>query len=65
MFLPEIRQRTGCHVFLIMDNLGCHNDVTDPQVTIMELPPNKTAIFQPLDAGVIAVLRRRFKIRML
>lgn len=65
VFLPAIKRRTRSHVFLIMDNLGCHGDISDPQVTIIELPPNTTAVYQPLDAGVIAALKRRYKFRLL
>lgn len=57
--------RTRSHVILIMDNLGCHSVISDPQVTIIELPPNTTAVFQRLDAGVIAGLKRRYKFSVL
>lgn len=65
VFLPSLRTRTGCHVYLIMDNLGCHSDIADPQVTVIELPPNTTAVYQPLDAGVIAAVKRRYKFKLL
>eukprot|EP00170_Pyropia_yezoensis_P002161 contig_9087_g2165 len=65
VFLPAVRQRTGNQVVLILDNLGCHSDLSDEQVTIIELPPNTTAVYQPLDAGVIAGLKRRYKFRLL
>lgn len=50
---------------MILDNLGCHSDISDEQVTILELPPNTTAGYQLLDAGVIAGLKRRYKFRLL
>lgn len=65
VFLQAVRARTRSHVILIMDNLGCHSVISDPQVTIIELPPNTTAVFQPSDAGVIAGLKRRYKFRLL
>lgn len=52
-------------MWLIMDNVGAHSDVSDPQVTVIELRLNTTAVYQPLDAGVIAYLKRRYKTRLL
>lgn len=52
------------HMLIIMDNLGCHSDISRPYVTITEITPNTTAVFQPLDAGVIAALQRRSKFRL-
>eukprot|EP00170_Pyropia_yezoensis_P000341 contig_1999_g342 len=48
-----------------MDNLACHSDIVDPQVTLIELPPNTTAVYQPLDAGVIDAVERRYQFRLL
>ena len=64
VFIPGVRSRTGSHVYLVLDNLGCHA-ASHPQVTVIELPPNTTAVYQPLDAGVIAALKRRYKTRLL
>jgi len=61
VFVPAVRARTRHQVYLIMDNLGCHSSIANPQVTIIELPPNTTAVFQPLDAGIIATLKIRYK----
>jgi len=65
VFGQAIRSRTGSDVFLILDNLRCHAGISNLQVTIVELPPNMTAIYQPLDAGAIAELQRRYKPRLL
>ena len=48
-----------------MDNLGCHSSISHSQVTIIELPPNTTAVYQPLDAGIIVLLKNRYKKRLL
>eukprot|EP00170_Pyropia_yezoensis_P004649 contig_18941_g4662 len=40
-----------------MDNHGCHSELSDLQLTVIELPPNTTAVSQPLDAGVMAALK--------
>jgi len=65
VLVPELRTRTGSHVYLILDNVNSHSRVSDPPVTVIELPPNNTAVYQPLDAGVIAALKRRYKTRLL
>jgi len=48
VFVPELRTRTGSQVYLNLDNLKSHSRVSDPQVTVIELPPNATAVYQPL-----------------
>jgi len=64
-FVPAIQARTAHHVYLIMDNLGCHCSISHSQVTIIELPPNTTAVYQPLKAGIIVLLKSRYKKRLL
>lgn len=51
-------------MYLVLDNLSCHADIQHPQVTVIELPPNTTAMYQPLDEGAIAQVRRRYKTRL-
>ena len=65
VFVPAIQARTAHHVFLIMDDIGCNSSLSHPQVTIIELPPNTTAVYQPLDAGIIVLLQNRYKKRLL
>jgi len=65
VFVASLRTRTASHVYLVLDNLGCHAQVSHVQVTVIELPPNTTAVYQPLDAGIIAALKRRYKTRLL
>lgn len=68
VFLPFIRAKTSEKVLVIMDNCGPHGaDLVDnrDQVTIMTLPPNCTSLFQPMDMGVIAALKLKYKPRLL
>lgn len=65
VFVPAVRSRTTEHVILIVDNWGAHSELTHPQVKICCLPPNVTAIHQPLDAGAIACVKRRYKKRLI
>jgi len=65
VFLVAVRARTSEKVALIVDNLASHEAVEDEQLLFITLPPNTTAVFQPLDAGVIKCLKRRYKRRFL
>jgi hypothetical protein len=68
MFLQYIRRRTTKKVLLILDNCGPHGDeLIDPegQVTVVFLPPNCTSMFQPMDAGVIAMLKKNYRTQLL
>lgn len=61
--MPSLRARTASHVFLILDNLSCHTTINHPQLKIIELHPNTAAVYQPLDKGLIAMVKRRHTIR--
>eukprot|EP00750_Incisomonas_marina_P023565 INCI5043.4.p1 GENE.INCI5043.4~~INCI5043.4.p1 ORF type:complete len:649 (-),score=98.48 INCI5043.4:808-2754(-) len=74
IFLPFVRKaHPDQKVLLLMDNCGSHSpqalqDVfKDPegQVTICALPPNTRSKLQPMDAGIIAFLKTKFKYRLL
>ena len=68
IFLPCIRQFTNKKVALLMDSCSGHDKTcTDPlgQVECFYFPPNTTSIYQPLDQGIIAVIKKRYKTRML
>ena len=63
-FLEHIRRRTTKKVLLILDNCGPHgNELIDPngQVQVIFLPPNCTSMFQPMDSGVIAMLKKNYR----
>jgi len=63
VFIPAVRARTSDRVVLVVDNLSSHEAVDHDKVEFITLPPNTTAISQPLDAGVIETLKRRYKRR--
>eukprot|EP00984_Skeletonema_dohrnii_P031549 scaffold24154_cov78-Skeletonema_dohrnii-CCMP3373.AAC.1 len=67
-FLNHIRRKTTKKVLLILDNCGPHGaELIDPrgQVTVIFLPPNCTSMFQPMDAGVIAMLKKNYRTKLL
>ena len=65
VFLPAVRTRTTQPVALVSDNCGAHDQLECNQVKFTALPPNCTSIYQPLDLGIIACLKRRYKRRLL
>ena len=67
VFLPAVRDRHGgAKCALIMDNSSTHDTALSADyVEILFLPPNDTAIYQPMDAGVTVALKRRYKRRLL
>lgn len=65
VFLIAVRARTDQPVVLISDNCASHEELQRDQVKFIALPPNCTALYQPLDLGVIACLKRRSKRRLL
>jgi len=49
---------------MISDNCGAHDELESAQVKFIPLPPNCTSVFQPLDLGIIACLKRRYERRL-
>ena len=67
-FLDYIRMKTTKKVLLLLDNCGPHGEeLIDPrgQVKVVFLPPNCTSMFQPMDAGVIAMLKKNYRYALL
>ena len=64
VFVPAVRARTSLPVALVVDNCGPQSKLEHAQVTTIPLPPNVTSIHQPLDAGIISTLKRRYKRRL-
>ena len=64
-FLPAVRARTSQPVALVSDNCGAHEELECDKVKFIPLSPNCTSIYQPLDLGIIACLKRRYKRRLL
>lgn len=56
-------------VLLLVDNCSCHQKAADiakskghiPNITVDYLSKNSTSVTQPLDAGIIAVFKLRYK----
>eukprot|EP00168_Porphyra_purpurea_P018752 TRINITY_DN7135_c0_g1_i1.p1 TRINITY_DN7135_c0_g1~~TRINITY_DN7135_c0_g1_i1.p1 ORF type:complete len:534 (-),score=5.13 TRINITY_DN7135_c0_g1_i1:258-1859(-) len=65
VFVREVRARTRSPVILIVDNCGAHTSLECDGFKICPLPPNVTSIHQPLDAGIIACLKCRYKRRLI
>jgi len=65
VFVPAVRARTALPVALISDNCGAHEELESTQVSFIPLPPNGTFVYQPLDLGIIACLKKRYKRRFL
>lgn len=68
VFLVHVRRTTRKDVVLIMDNCGPHGaDLVDTrgQVKIIPLPPNCTSVHQPMDQGVIAAWKAKYRFRYL
>lgn len=67
-FCLYIRSRTNRKCLLVMDNCGPHGtELVDPdgQIEVIFLPPNVTSVYQPMDAGVIAMLKKNYRYRLL
>jgi hypothetical protein len=60
--LDERMQRESRRILLLVDNAPTHihRDVDLKNVAVMKLPPNTTALLQPMDQGVIAYLKHEF-----
>jgi len=65
VFVPAVRARTSLPVALVVDNCGAHSKLEHAEVTTIPLPPNVTSIHEPLNAGIIAALERRYRRRLL
>ena len=63
-FLPAVRKFTSEKVLLIMDDAGSHNSNeidNRSQVRILCLPPNCTSVHQPMDMGIIAAIKVKYR----
>lgn len=67
VFLPHVRKVTSKPVALVVDNASSHNELKDMrgQVSVIDLPPNVTALHQPMDMGVIYAFKRLYRRAML
>ena len=63
-FLKEFDARmSGRQVLLLIDNAPTHKwpDLELRNTKVHFLPPNTTAVLQPMDAGVIASFKRQYR----
>ena len=51
----------GREVCLLLDNASVHKDVDLDNITLVFFPPNTTSILQPLDAGILANFKYRYR----
>lgn len=68
VFLSAIRKRTSKPVALVMDIASSHGAaLVDPtgQVSLFFLPHNCTAVHQPMDCGIMAFIKLRYRILFL
>ena len=62
-FVQHIKSKTKEQVLLILNNCGPHAaqiERSDPQVRVEFLPKYTMSVFQPMDAGVIAMLKKNY-----
>ena len=65
VFVPYVKFRTDDPVLLILDNCSSHMKLEYDNITIIFLPPNVTSTTQPLDQGVISVVKRKYRTKLL
>lgn len=65
MFSSFIACKRGRNVFLIVNNSSSHRKVENipklENVNVSFLPPNTTLRLQPMDAGIISAVKRRYR----
>ena len=70
-FIPNVRRhlrerRLEEKALLLLDNCRAHPPAdmlrsADGNITVMYMPPNTTSVIQPLDQGIIASFKRRYR----
>ena len=67
-FIPYVKkyclsQNISYKILLIIDNAPSHPDLSDidPNIKMVFLPPNTTSLLQPMDMGVISIVKTNFK----
>ena len=62
-FYPEVKNRTGCPVLLLMDNAPGHFPAFERNnIKVVFFLPNCTRWKQPCDMGIIAALKKDINI---
>ena len=66
VFVPHVKGRHSGKVYLLWDNCSCHRiNNWHKDIIILYLPKGTTLWFQPMDQGILAVLKRAFKRELL
>lgn len=66
VFEPYVRSRTGHKVLLLLDNAPGHSTEFERNgIRVAFFPPNVTSWKQPMDMGIIAALKKRYKYLLL
>ena len=60
--INEMIKREGRKILLFVDNAASHKIMQLSNVSLMFLPPNCTALIQPLDQGVIKTFKAHYRI---
>lgn len=72
-FVPQVEQflkskNLPRQAVLILDNATTHPDaqyIRDKEIKAIFLPPNVTSLIQPMDQGVLAALKKRYRRKLL
>lgn len=68
-FDEYVARKPGRKILLLLDNCSAHGKEEDmpplQNIRVIFLPPNTTSKIQPLDAGIIAWVKRRYRRRLL
>ena len=65
VFLLNVRKRTSEPILLLPDGCSSHFSVKANGVTTIFIPPNVTSRSQPLDQGIISIIKRKYRKNML
>ncbi|CAB1099206.1 unnamed protein product [Ectocarpus sp. CCAP 1310/34] len=62
VFVAFVKGKTSKKVALLWDNCPGHKiNSNDPQIFIMFLPPNVISVYQPMDMGILFVLKCQYR----
>ncbi|KAG0425123.1 Tigger transposable element-derived protein 6 [Dictyocoela muelleri] len=62
--INNLMRKQNRKILVILDNFSGHNINNFSNITFEYLPPNTSSILQPLDQGIIYVLKQKYKKRM-
>ena len=66
VFVPFVRSRTNRKVLLILDNAPGHAEAFERDaIKVIFFPANVTSWKQPMDMGIIAALKKRYKYHLI